>query len=50
MISEPNNLEYLEEQYTALSARIEQRELLKQSASLARILTSDDRSASVRAT
>ena len=37
IITEPNNLEYLQEQYTALSARLEQRKLLKQSEGLARI-------------
>jgi hypothetical protein len=44
MITEPNNLEYLQEQYTALSARLEQRKLLKQSEGLGSIPTCNDRS------
>jgi aryl-alcohol dehydrogenase-like predicted oxidoreductase len=44
MITEPNNLEYLQEQYAALSARLEQRRLLKQSESLGGIPTCNDRS------
>jgi hypothetical protein len=45
MITEPNNLEYLQEQFAALSARLEQRELLRQSEGLASIPTCNDRSA-----
>ena len=40
-INEPNDLEYLRKQHTALSARLEQRELLKQSAGLAGTTTYD---------
>jgi aryl-alcohol dehydrogenase-like predicted oxidoreductase len=39
VITEPTNLEYLQQQFTALSARLEQREQLKQSGGLARIPT-----------
>ena len=46
IITEPNNLQYLQEQYKALSARLEERELLKQSAGLATIPTCDERDAS----
>jgi len=42
---EPTNLDYLQEKYAALSARLEQRELLRKSESLAGILTCDDRDA-----
>jgi hypothetical protein len=44
-IAEPSNLQYLQERYTALSARLERRKLLRQSAGLATIPTCDDRSA-----
>jgi len=43
MTGEPTNLEYLQEKYAALSARLEQRELLRQSEPLAGILTCDDK-------
>lgn len=41
IISEPNNLEYLREEAEAVFGRIEQRELLRQTAPLARIVTCD---------
>jgi hypothetical protein len=44
IITEPNNLEYLQEQYTALSTRLEQRKLLRQSEGLGSIPTCNDRS------
>jgi len=44
-MTEPHNLEYLQEKYTALSARLEQRKLLRQSEGLARIPTYDARRA-----